>query len=305
MLKVVIIIVNWNGLKDTLECLGSVEKLNLDGLNLSIIVVDNASSDNSVREISKRFPMLTVIKNIQNVGFAEGNNIAIRQQKNQNNDYIFLVNNDTILEKNCLKNLVESMEKDKKTGIISPKIYFAKNFEYHKERYKENERGKIIWYAGGQIDWNNVFCSHRGVDDVDIGQYEKEIETDFVSGCGMLIQKEVINEIGLFDKNFFMYQEDVDFCIRAKNKGWKIKYNPSGIMWHKNASSSGKPGSLLHEYYQTRNRLILGFKYTSLRTKFALFRESMRMVKQDSVKREAILDFYLRRLGRGFYHGVN
>jgi GT2 family glycosyltransferase len=305
MVKIAIIIVNWNGVKDTLECLQSITDLNVNGLVVDIIVVDNASTDNTVNIIRENFPKTIIIENSENLGFAEGNNTAIRKGKLSNYDYFFLVNNDTILEKNCIINLIKSMENEKETGIMSPKIYFAKNFEYHKERYQENERGKVIWYAGGIIDWNNIICSHRGVDDVDMGQYEKEIETDFVSGCGMLIKKEVIDDIGLFDKKYFMYLEDVDFCVRAKNKGWKLKYNPNGIMWHKNASSSGKPGSKLHEYYQIRNRFIFGFKYASLRTKIALIRESFRFLLQNSVKSKAVMDFYLRRFDKGTYNGTN
>jgi GT2 family glycosyltransferase len=115
----------------------------------------------------------------------------------------------------------------------------------------------------------------------------------------VLIKKEVFEKIGLLDKNYFAYWEDVDFCQRAKRTGFKVVYAPNAIIWHKNASSSGRPGSVTHMYYQTRNRLIFGFCYASLRTKMALFRESLRFLISGGVKRKAVWDFYLGKLGRG------
>ena len=194
------------------------------------------------------------------------------------------------------------MEKDRGIGILGPKIYFAPGFEFHKDRCKKEEQGKVIWYAGGKIDWKNVYCSHRGVDEVDQGQYGRQEETDFVSGCCMMIRKEVFEKIGLLDKKYFLYLEDVDFCIRAKRAGFRVVYTPKVHLWHKNAASSEKPGSKIHQYYQTRNRLYFGFRYAPLRSKLALFRESIKFILKNNIKRKACFDFYSGRFGYGEFN---
>ena len=312
MKNIAVVILNWNGWRDTLQCFKTLLKLSIINYQLSIIVVDNCSSDESVENLKKlqnslpagrqgKTPKLQfkLIENEENLGFAEGNNAGIKYALEQGADYIILLNNDTLVDENLVDRLVGVMEKDGKIGILGPKIYFAPGFEFHKDRYKRDEQGKVIWYAGGKIDWQNVYCSHKGVDEIDKNQYEKEEETDFVSGCCMMIRKEVFEKIGFLDKKYFLYLEDVDFCLRAKKAKFKVIYTPKMHLWHKNAASSEKPGSKIHQYYQTRNRLYFGFKYATLRSKLALFRESIEFLLKDGIKRKACFDFYLRRFGCG------
>jgi GT2 family glycosyltransferase len=113
----------------------------------------------------------------------------------------------------------------------------------------------------------------------------------------MIIRKEVFEKIGLLDKRYFLYFEDCDLCQRAKKAGFKIFYVPQAFLWHKNASSSGKPGSLIHQYYLTRNRFLFGFRYAPLRARAALIKESIKLIKAGGIKRRAIIDFHLRRFG--------
>ncbi|MCL5676041.1 MAG: glycosyltransferase family 2 protein [Patescibacteria group bacterium] len=300
--NIAIVIVNYNGHTDTVECLKSLRVLpNLQ--NCQIIVVDNNPTGDSLAKIkefaSKDQNMpLSFIANKNNLGFTGGNNAGIKKALDNKADFILLLNNDTLVDKYLLRSLLEFSAGHPGAGIIGPKIYFASGCEYRKERYQEKERGKVIWYAGGLIDWHNVYLSHRGVDEVDIGQFEKAEETDFVSGCAMFIKREVLEKIGLLDDKYFLYLEDADLCQRAKLAGFKIWFSPKGFLWHKNANASGKPGSELHVYYQTRNRLLFGFKYASIKTKFALWRESMQQLFTDKTKRHAILDFYLGHFGR-------
>jgi len=302
MKTIAVIIVNWNGKDDTIECLSSINKLSYDQKKYEIfpIVIDNGSQDNSVKIIKEKFSNIKILESSENLGFAAGNNLGIKYALLNNSDLFLLINNDTILDKNIISNLSDEIDNcENKEGIIAPKIYFAPGYEYHLERYKKNELGNVFWYAGGIIDWNNMICSHRGVDEVDIGQYNTKKETDFASGCCMLIKKEIVEKIGLFDKKYFMYLEDVDYCLRVKKAGYKIIYQPKAIIWHKNASSSGKPGSTLHNYYLTRNRLIFGMKYASLRTKLALIKESLRVFKRNLPgERQAVIDFFLGKTGK-------
>lgn len=301
MRKVAIVILNWNGKEDTLECLKSLEKLNVEGYQLQIFVVDNASTDDSVGTIEKRYENINVIKNRENLGFAEGNNVGIKRAFKNDSDYIVLLNNDTIVGKDLINGLVETFNENPDAGIISPKIYFAPKFEFHKDKYKKSDLGKVIWYAGGKFDWDNVLGSHRGVDEVDEGQYDQLIETDFATGCCMAVKSEVFKKVGLFDKEHFLYLEDVDLCERAKRKGWKILYSPSPHLWHKVAQSSGI-GSELNDYYITRNRLLFASRYASLRAKLALFRESLKLLVSGRYwQRRGVLDFYFGNFGKGSY----
>ena len=143
--------------------------------------------------------------------------------------------------------------------------------------------------------------SNAGIDNIDKGQYDKiKYNLDFISGCCILIKSEVFKKIGLLDEKYFMYLEDADFCTRAKLSGYKNAYVPTSIIWHINAGSSSS-GSELHNYFITRNRLLFGYKYATFRTKFALFRESIRILffSVSAWQKRGVLDYYLKNLGKG------
>lgn len=294
MKRVAVVIVNWNGKDNTLSCLASLGKRN-------IIVVDNASTDGSVEAINKRFPTVEIIQNSENLGFSGGNNIGIKSALSRGADFIWLLNNDTVVDKNALQSLIEAFD-DRSVGIAGSKIYFSPGREFHKERYKIGELGNVLWYAGGHIDWNNMYASHRGVDEVDRGQYDEPEETEFITGCSMMVKREVFEKIGILDEKFFAYLEDVDFCLRAKNHGYRLLYVSRSIIWHENASSSGSPGSVLHEYCLTRNRLLMAFRYAPIRTRIALLREGLRFIKNgSSIRRRAVVDALFGRFGRQIF----
>ncbi|CAN5304381.1 glycosyltransferase family 2 protein [soil metagenome] len=301
-MKIFIVVLNWNQPKLTIECIESLQKLKvLKNQEVKIIIVDNGSTDNSVEQFRKlhlsKFG-LEIMETNSNLGFAAGNNFGIKYAQDKNADYVMILNNDTFVDSNLVTNLVNSAEKDKKIGMISPKIYFAKGFEFHK-KYTKNQLGKVIWYAGGKMDWKNILGSNRGVDEVDKKQYDKEIETDFATGACMFIRRETLKEIGLFNEKYFMYMEDVELSQRAKNKKWKVIYEPKGMLWHKVAQSSGI-GSELNDYFISRNRIMFGFKYANLRTKFALIRESLKLfIYGRHWQAVGVRDFYLRKFGKG------
>jgi GT2 family glycosyltransferase len=139
------------------------------------------------------------------------------------------------------------------------------------------------------------------MDEVDKGQYNKVVETDYASGSCMLIRREALKEIGLFDKKLFMYWEDSDLSQRAKRAGWQILYVPQAKIWHKVAASSAIGGAL-NDYYLIRNRLLFGLRYARLRTKIALLRDSFRILfKGRKWQKIGVLDFYLGRFGKGSY----
>lgn len=290
-MKIAVVVLNFNGIQDTLQCIYRVMQQKLAGFSIEIIIVDNASIDGSVEKIKQKFPHIHLLLNSENLGFAEGNNIGIKYALKKDVDFILILNNDTVLEESMILRCVEAAASEPKGGIFGPKIYFTKGKETHKSKYQKSDLGNVIWYAGGKIDWDHVSASHRGVDEVDKGQYNEKIKTTFVSGCAMFVRRSVFEKVGLFDKKYFMYFEDVDLCIRARKKGFEALYIPSAVLWHKNAGSSGGTGSELQVYYQTRNRLLLGMRYAPVKTKLALYREALVMLmKGTAVQKQAVGD---------------
>jgi len=302
--KVAVVVLNWNQAQLTIECLRSVLKSRLDNkMSLEVVVVDNGSTDKDINLLTdSRINEFTLIKNKENLGFTGGNNVGIKYALKNKADYVFILNNDTVVKDDCILELGKAFSRNENMGIVAPKIYYAPGFEFHQDRYRKSDLGKVIWSAGGKIDWNNILGQHIGVDEVDKGQFNIMKQVDFVSGCAMMVKKEVFEKIGLLDDRYFLYLEDLDFCHRVAKLGFKILFNPEAIIYHKNAGSSGS-GSKLQEYYITRNRLLFGQKYASLKMKLLLLKEALReLMGNNKVKKEAIKDFFLRRFG---YKNIN
>lgn len=299
MKKITLVMVNWNGSRDTRESLSSLQRLKSSGVSLETVVVDNGSTDGSVARLSAEFPRVTILALDKNLGFTGGNNTGIRYAMSRGAEFVWLLNNDTIADPGALS-LVEAF-RDAHVGIAGSKIYFAPGHEYHKDRYAKNELGKVFWYAGGRIDWDNMYASHRGVDEVDAGQYDEVTETPFVTGCSMMIRRDVVEQIGVLDDKFYLYLEDLDYGLRAKARGFRLLYYPKSVIWHVNAGSSGGAGNPIHDYYITRNRLLVGMRYAPVRTKAALIREAVRLVTQGNPeKKKAVLDALFGRWGKQY-----
>ena len=279
--KVSIIILTTNALAMTKEQLTDVAKLGAKGLDVECLMVDNGSRDGTEDAIKNyKLPNMKYkfIQSGANLGFAGGNNVGIKDAVGRGFDYIILMNNDLILPKDIVTKLVDFMERNPKVGLASPKMYFAKGYEFHKDRYKESERGKVLWYAGGILDKNNVYSTHRGVDEVDKGQYDETGETDFANGACVIIRREVFEKIGYLNASFFLYWEDADFSQRAKRAGYKVMYFPETCMWHKVSASTGGSGSPTNDYFLTRNRFYYAMRYSSLRTRFAVLRDTIKLI---------------------------
>lgn len=302
MKKVFIVILNYKGHNDTIELLKSLIKIKRDSFSLSTIIVDNYPEDPiEINESDYSSLNLKIIFNSKNLGFSGGNNVGIKYSLENEADYVLLINNDTYVDPDFVEELLNVFEANKEVGIVVPKIYFAKGFEFHK-KYKESELGKVIWYAGGNMDWANIIGYHRGVDEVDSGQFREVVETQIASGCCLMLKRELLEKIKGYDDKYFLYYEDADLSVRAIKKGYKILFSPKSVIWHKNAQSSGGSGSSLQDYYISRNRMIFGFEYASFRTKFALIRESIRLfVMGRRWQRRGIIDFYIGRYNKGSF----
>ncbi len=294
-----IIVVNYDTAKITLECLNSLLNLDHDEFNYNVVVVDNGSLEPF--KLPQKFPdsLFELIKTENNIGFTGGNNLAISHAiKSYNSDYFLLLNSDTVVTPSFLRMLYLAIQGEER-GLAVGKIYFEKGYEYYASNYSNAEKGKVIWFAGGTIDWPNLTAFHRGVDEVDRGQFDHFTETEFATGCCMLIKREVVEEVGILDKRYFLYLEDLDYCLRAQRKGYRTIFCPQSVIYHKNAGSSGGAGSEIHLYYQTRNRVFFFMRYARLKHKLTAIKFLLtKLVKGSSIERHAMIDLILGRMGK-------
>jgi GT2 family glycosyltransferase len=239
--SVVIIILNWNGLADTLACLGSLS--HLDYPSYEILVVDNGSEDGSAAAIRKAYPLVQVIETGENLGYVGGNNLGLEYACTRNAAYALLLNNDTEVSANFLSKMVELAEADSKIGVVGPTIYYA-------------EPSDMIWSAGGKLDLRSGLTLLDGMDQIDRGQFGvAPRRVDFVTGCALLVKIPVINEVGKLDSRFFAYFEENEWCLRVTQAGYKIYHLPTAQIWHK-ISPDHREHSPQVYYYMTRNRLL-------------------------------------------------
>lgn len=301
MEHVTTIIVNYNTPKETDLAIRSAVNAKANGFRHLVIVVDNGSKEPLKLAKDLQNGQVELIRSESNLGFTGGNNLGMSHAvKNYQTDYFFLLNSDAEVEKNAIQELYEAVKNDPKAGIAVSKIYFTPGLEFHRKSYSRSERGKILWYAGGSIDWPNLVAYHRGVDEVDRGQFDHETTCDFATGCALFIKRVVTEHVGILDKNFFLYSEDVDFSIRVKKAGYKLLFVPKSIVWHMNGGSvSGGVGSKLQQYYQTRNRILISAKHGSWRNKLTAFRFAIQtFMNGTDAERKGVLDFFLLRFGK-------
>lgn len=253
--KVFIILVNWNGWEDTVECLHSLEEL--DYSNYSTIVVDNGSGDSSVEEISRRFSEITLIESDENRGFAGGNNLGIEQALNEGTDYVWLLNNDTVVDPEALSHLVQRMEEDADIGICGSKLIY-----YH-------QRDTIQALGGGSF---NKFLGsiqniglNRSIDYIP-KRGEVESKLDYVAGASMLVSRSFLNDVGFLSDDYFLYYEEIDWAVRG-SEAYQLGFAPHSIVYHKEGASTGgnqlqqADRSRKSDYYQLKNRLKFTYKF--------------------------------------------
>ncbi len=238
-----IILVNYNGEKDTIECLESLSHVAYK--NFFTIVVDNASSEHSVEVLRKCQGKYSfeLYESENNMGFSAGNNIGIRTALAKGAEFVILLNNDTIVEPDFLTKLIRVFQADERCGLSTGTIYY------------ESNRRKI-WYAGGIFNSGNFKTVMRGYGKEDYSFPSAPECISFASGCCMCIKAEAVQSIGYLDETFFMYEEDTEFCFRLLANGWKIYYEPRAVIYHKVSASTGcsEKASPLTQYYMVRNR---------------------------------------------------
>lgn len=284
-----VILVNWNNCEDTLDCLESCLKLSYP--NKKLLIVDNGSTDGSDKIIRERFPELTFIQTGQNLGFSGGNNIGIKAALTSGAEYIWLLNNDTIVAPDALDVLVSGLENDPAAGMAASLIYF-----HGSDR---------IWSAGGGWRPGILKPWQRGAYSSARNRFRNNEYVSSVSACSLLVRSDIIRNIGMLDEAYFLYWEDTDWCARALAAGKKILFVPQSRVWHKvSASASGH--SKLQYYYYTRNGLLfcrrhdpvcmpLFMIYTMMDVLVGLAHGRTQMA---SGAFEGVLDFLRNRFGR-------
>jgi hypothetical protein len=232
MPKVFVIILHWNNQSDTLECLESLKKI--DYPNYQVVVIDNGSKekfrvqrlDLNGTEGSK----VKIIYNQKNLGFAGGNNVGIRYALEKGADYVLLLNNDTIVSQDFLKKLVDSGESNKKIGLLGPKIYFVPYQRFLSVQGFADDSQRI-WFAGGQINWLSNQGKMKGYGEIDRGHYDHPPvqETEYITGCCLLIKRAVVEKIGLLPEDYFLYYEDTAWSLEARRAGYKCIFVPAAM----------------------------------------------------------------------------
>lgn len=251
--KVCIVILNWNGLEDTVECLESLKRITYP--NYEIILVDNGSEGNDVEVLRERFgDHIHIIENDKNYGFAEGCNIGMRYAlETSTTDYILLLNNDTVIDPDFLSELVDVADSNAMIGIVGPKIYY-----YHEPT--------MIQSAGGQINWWTGKMTLIGCGQNDRGQFDTMKDVDWLLGCAILIRRRTLEDIGLLFAGYFAYFEETDWCVKCTKAGYRVVYLPDAKVWHKRPPSISKTDNS-RLYYVTRNRFFF-MKRNSTRLQF-------------------------------------
>lgn len=244
-----VILVNFRRAQDTIACVNSLRTSSF--ADFDIIIVDNNSQDGSVAILKEHCGHVTVIENQTNLGFAEGNNVGIREALKRLSAFVLLLNNDTVVHPDALHWLVATMRANPACGIAGAKIF------YH-------DPPQLLWFAGGYFNRHSSFGGHRGMKQSDSPAFSLLQATDYVTGCCMIIRREVFQSVGLLDSDYFAYLEDVDFCIRARDKGYVILFEPRAIIYHKISRTSAWD-SPLYIYFNLRNKIFFLRKNSSLR----------------------------------------
>ena len=311
--RVYIIVLNWNGWRQTLECLESIQRLNYE--NYRIIVVDNGSGDNSVSfletwssgcyivnspyfkwdqsskplylvkydritaeagglpNLEKKIEglpsskVLVLIETGANLGYAGGNNVAIRYVLKRGGDYAWILNNDTVVESNSLSEMVKTAETDSQIGMVGCKLLYY------------NRPNVIQAAGGGKFNFWLGISRHYGSLDQDNGKWDRNFEPFYITGASLLVRVRAIEEVGEMDETYFLYGEEVDWQIRARRLGWRSGYAPKGRVYHKEGASSGYKSSYA-EYLITRNSIRLCRRYTPWTVPSAVLSNYLRALRR-------------------------
>jgi len=239
-MKVAVVVLHWRNLADTEACLASV--YGSEEVSPRVVLVDNGSGDD-LRPLERRYPALRILRLPENIGFAAGNNVGIREALRTKPEAVLLLNNDAVLLPDALKHMAETLQKGNKIAAVVPKIYYF-------------DAPTLLWYAGGRFRWWRVSVEHFGFRREDGPEFSRHREVLFATGCALLVRAEVFSRIGLLQEEFYSYFEDAEFSLRLLRAGYRIRFCPRAHVLHRvGAGTHAGEYSPYYLYYQTRNRL--------------------------------------------------
>jgi GT2 family glycosyltransferase len=247
---VAVVVLSWNGRDDTERCLHSLARVTYEPLTL--VVVDNGSSDGSAEMVRSEFPETVLVENGANLGFAGGMNAGIHRALELGADAVVLLNNDTEVDPAFAEALVAAAQARPDAGALSAKIYFR-------------DRPDHIWYAGARFDPRRGYNGrHVGYGEQDSARFAQVAETERACGAAMLVTREALDHVGLLDEDLFAYVEDAEWSLRARRAGYRVLVVPESRVWHGVSSTTGGEGSPRALYYSVRNLLVVCERYAPL-----------------------------------------
>ncbi len=248
---VTIVILNWNREADTLECLESLARISYP--SFSVIVVDNGSTDGSpdaIEKWSRDNLAVTLIRNAENRGFVRGSNQGMHHALSKDADYVFLLNNDTVVEPDVLTLLVATAERSDDTGMAGPKIY-----KYGEERVFDSAGTRTIsWLAQGFL---------LGHGEEDRGQFDSSTEMPYITGTALLVKRAVLEQAGLMDEDYFCYFDDFDWALKVREAGYRLLLEPKAVVHHKGSRTAGF-NSPFYMHHMMRSRILFARKHVPL-----------------------------------------
>jgi hypothetical protein len=247
--RIAVIILTWNRVEDIVMCLESFSEVHYP--NLEVVVVDNASADDTVPTVQKRFPWATLIVNDDNLGYVGGNNVGIRYALEHGAEYVFILNSDTKMTPNVLHELVGVMRADPRIAITGAKNLYLQNPVY-------------TWGKYGVLNWGPMLVRTHGRFVLDYPEASPR-DVDWVIGNGCMMSRAALEKVGIFDEEFFQVNEDVDWCVRARNLGYRVVYVDTAAIHHKGASSAdlSKPIVFSYGYFLGRNAILFARKHAN------------------------------------------
>jgi GT2 family glycosyltransferase len=240
-----VIVLSWNGRDLTRDTLASLAECRVPAdWKLHVLVVDNASTDDSPRMVREEFPQVELLALAENRRFAGGNNAGIQRALEAGADAIMLLNNDVVADPKLLEKLIAALEEDPQAAAAAPLIYFA----------PPTDR---IWYAGGRCEPWLAHSSHRAIRQRDHGQFRSVEETGYLTGCCLMAKADAWKRVGLLDERYFIYAEDADWSLRAREAGFRLKFVPTARLWHRVSASSGGAMNPWKVYQRLRANVML------------------------------------------------
>lgn len=246
-LPVAAVVLNWNNYDDTRACVESLQSLNPGTEH--IVVVDNGSIDGSGERIDEEFSDVEVQFTGENLGFAGGMNAGIEYALDTAVDYLWLLNNDVVFwEKDVLTSLCTTLDRHDDVAGVSPLI----------REYPETDD---VWFWRGFVDWNRRYAAHDPP-----GEFEPEaigefVSNDYITCCAFLVRASLVKQHGGFPTNYFLYYEDVDFCTRLREEGYRLLTVTDAVVHHRVSASSGSAIGPIPAYYLARNRVLFARRF--------------------------------------------